>query len=152
RAWLADVRRRGARTAAARPVPPAPPARTGPRLGDLPAGPAPVQALAALGADGRLRVWQAVTTSRVLAYTYGPLRSLREERYDLDEVGVFDPGGKPVARKELRKLLKREPLALVAADGGVVAPLHLRLIKEGTLVLVLPAPALPVPPAAPPRP
>ncbi len=69
--------------------------------------------------------------------------------YTLDEVKAYDTRGKVVQPKKLPELLKGETVVLVSADGKPVDPLYLRLVKDGTLVFVLPASAIP-PPAPPP--
>jgi hypothetical protein len=125
----------------------------------LPLGPAPVQALVNLTNDGDLSVWgqravyQARTTlteqGRAVT-TYRAVSAWAVERYDRSEVRVFDARGKELDAKEWPRLVKGETLALVAVDGRPVDPLHLRLIKDGTLVFVLPAPRPVVaPPVAP---
>jgi RNA polymerase sigma factor (sigma-70 family) len=157
-----DARATESRAEVAPPVPPAVVAARKPR-GRLPDGPAPVQALAALGKDGRLGVWRSgnyyeprtTYNDRGNAVTSYVLRSaLVEACYDLDDVRVQDAKGKEVDSSDLPRLLKGETLVLVSADGKPVDPLHLRLVKEGTLVLILPMPVLPpaVPPQAAPPP
>jgi RNA polymerase sigma factor (sigma-70 family) len=173
-AWLADVRkaRRAVHPVAARPqtalptqkppTPAAPPARPTPAWPSiqLPLGPAPVQALVTFTDDGCLGVWnQRVVYQGRTTYTEQghPVTSYRAvaawdvERYDRREVRVFDARGKEIEAKDWPRLVKGEMMpALVAVDGRPVDPLHLRLIKEGTLVFVLPGPRPPVtPPVAP---
>ncbi len=70
--------------------------------------------------------------------------------YAIEEVKTYDTRGKEVERKKLPGLLKGETLVLVSATGQPVDPLYLRLVKEGTLVIVLPVPIVPPPPAPPP--
>jgi len=143
-------------------VPPfAPSSKPAPKKlrGRLPSGPAPEQALVALDADGRLTISRTVTvfvprttmTSRGEAITsYAAVASTAAERYDLEDVRVYDTRGQEVTMKDLRGLLKGETLVLLAVDGRPVDPLHLRLTREGTLVFVLPIqPAAAPPPVAP---
>jgi RNA polymerase sigma factor (sigma-70 family) len=66
-----------------------------------------------------------------------------ESIYDLNDVQVLDTKGKKVRRKELAKLLKDETVAM--ASFGVTSVgdhpidlLHLRVLKEGTLIFILP--------------
>jgi RNA polymerase sigma factor (sigma-70 family) len=81
------------------------------------------------------------------------------------EVSAFDTKGKRVEPKALARLLKKPALALAYVTGEAPDPQHLRLIREGTLILVLPnlgpvpvapplaappAPAVPAVPAVPP--
>jgi RNA polymerase sigma factor (sigma-70 family) len=128
---------------------PSEPARVWPRP-RLPAGPAPVQVLAVVMPDGRLiirreqptyYVPQTVRTEsgqRVTSYT--AITTTVEQRYDLQWVRVFDTRGKEVARDRLPQMLRTETLVLASANGRPVDPLHLRLLKEDTLIVVLPAP------------
>jgi hypothetical protein len=55
-------------------------------------------------------------------------------------VQVFDSKGKKIDKKKVANLLKKEKVALASMGGQKVDPLHFRVIKEGTLVMVLPAP------------
>ncbi len=166
-AWLRRVRKdrqedKDDRSSERQVAPLAPPAETKPAeparpKGELPTGAAPVQALARLGKGGRLSVWksgpcyyepQTKYSYRGKPVTTYVLRSvLAEEVYDLDNVKAYDTEGKRVERVKLTLLLQEETLVLVSADGRPVDPLHLRLVKEGTLVLVLPMPTS-VPPVA----
>jgi RNA polymerase sigma factor (sigma-70 family) len=69
------------------------------------------------------------------------LGEVRTRTYDLDTVEVFDTQGKKLDAKEVQKRLKDEvTLALASLQGEAVDPRHLRLIKDGTLIFVLPAP------------
>jgi len=130
----------------------------------LPKGPAPVQILASLTKDGKLVVKaenMVVTGVRVPPLPAGPLpegphniifrrigggagelgqRKDHELSYDLKEVRVFDTKGKEVGKKELAKLLKDETVAVAAFGDQLPDPLHLRILKEGTLVFLLPLP------------
>jgi hypothetical protein len=86
---------------------------------------------------------------------------LQATTYDLDDVKVLDTKGKEVDKKDLPKLLKEETVAMASLCGQPVDPLHLRVLKDGTLTFILPVPkggggiglpgiappALPVPPA-----
>jgi RNA polymerase sigma factor (sigma-70 family) len=117
--------------------------------GKLPAGPPPEQALVALEGDDRLTVWRHVTTYRAVTVTengrpvrttYEPVSGLIERTYKLSEVKVLDTRGRAVESASLPRLLKGEVPALLA--GFPVDPLHLRLVKEGTLIFVLPGPPL----------
>ena len=62
----------------------------------------------------------------------------QELSYDLKEVQVFDTKGKEVGKKELEKLLKEETVAVAAFGDQPPDPLHLRILKEGTLIFLLP--------------
>jgi hypothetical protein len=54
-------------------------------------------------------------------------------------VKVFDTKGKQIDNKNLAKLVKEETVAM-ATVGQMVDPLHLRVLKDGVLTFVLPAP------------
>jgi RNA polymerase sigma factor (sigma-70 family) len=125
--------------------------------GRLPDGPAPVQALVALDKEGRLTILRKVmayrprthtATGQPLTFTtYEPTSVLQETVQALKEVKVYDTQGKLVDHGKVAEHLRGETPALVSADGKPVDPLHLRLLKEGTLVFVLPvSPAVPPPP------
>jgi RNA polymerase sigma factor (sigma-70 family) len=129
----------------------APPAAAGANLG-LPTGPAPTQVLARLHKD-KLAVKMVIVSyhvtkvttpngDEVAAYVPGPRATT--QYYELAEVKVYDTAGKKVSREIVARRLKEETPVLTSADGRKVDPLHLRLIKEGTLVLVLPRPAPPL--------
>jgi RNA polymerase sigma factor (sigma-70 family) len=138
----------------------------------LPKGSAPVQVLVSLTKDGKLFVKSEHFLvkiqgppplaglapdpmpgvpqhgGRVLIRGLGPVPPHEpvESTYDLKDVQVFDTTGKKVGDKELAKLLKDETVAVAAF--APIDPLHLRILKEGTLVFILPlAPAggLPLP-------
>jgi RNA polymerase sigma factor (sigma-70 family) len=135
----------------------------------LPKGPPPVQVLASLTEDGKLMVksehilvhkkvvrahpWpeDALPGPHVVIKGFsGGLAAMRpkgviELSYDLKDVQVLDTKGKEVEKKELAKLLKDETLAV--ASFSEFDPLHLRILKEGTLVFILPPPSPPELPA-----
>ncbi len=171
-AWLRRVRKdrqeeKEDRTAEGRgevgPPPETKPAEPARPKGELPTGAAPMQALVRLGKGGRLSVWksgpcyyepQTTYTDRGQAVTtYVPRSVWAEEIFDVEDVKVYDAAGKRVEKAKLARLLKEETLVLVSADGQPVDPLQLRLVKEGTLVFVLPMPTPPpavgVPAASP---
>jgi RNA polymerase sigma factor (sigma-70 family) len=134
--------------------------------GKLPDGPAPVHALVQLN-DGRLTVWRRTISYKPVTRnlpdragtvtSYEQINALLATDYAVEEVKVCDTRGQVIAQKKLPALLKGEMYVLVSADGKPVDPLHLRLVKEGTLVFMLPAsltpqPAIPpvaIPPSAP---
>jgi RNA polymerase sigma factor (sigma-70 family) len=69
---------------------------------------------------------------------FGPAgRLLQVQTYDLDNVEVLDTKGNKLDRKELTRLLKNETVAL-ATWYSPLDPLHLRVVKDGTLIFVLP--------------
>jgi RNA polymerase sigma factor (sigma-70 family) len=77
---------------------------------------------------------------------------LRSQTYNLDDVTVLDTKGRKLDKKTVVKLLKKETVALASMWGQPVDPLHLRVLKDGLLVFVLPLPkAIPaIPGIAPP--
>jgi RNA polymerase sigma factor (sigma-70 family) len=73
-----------------------------------------------------------------------------ELAYDLQEVRVLDTKGEEIDNKDLAKLLKNERVAVAVFGDQPPDPLHLRILKEGTLVFILPLPPpdkLPLPDA-----
>lgn len=66
-----------------------------------------------------------------------PIRGIMESLCELKYVQAFDTKGKPITAKRLRALLKKQTDVLVSADDRPVDPFYLRLIKEGTVVLIL---------------
>src|SRR5262249_49706773 len=61
------------------------------------------------------------------------------QRFDLAGVKVLDAKGKSVEESELVRMLKKETIAMASLHGEPIDPLHLRVLKEGTLVFALPA-------------
>jgi hypothetical protein len=64
--------------------------------------------------------------------------TIQIQRFDLADVKVEDAKGKKIDESELAKLLKKETVAMASLHGEPVDPLHLRVLKEGTLVFTLP--------------
>jgi RNA polymerase sigma factor (sigma-70 family) len=110
---------------------------------NLPTGPALTQVLASLDKDGKLVVKTVVTYYEPVATPGGgvfePTTALRSKTYDLDAVQVLDTKGKKIGWKDATKLLKEETVAMASLWGQPVDPLHLRVLKDGTLTFVLPA-------------
>jgi RNA polymerase sigma factor (sigma-70 family) len=113
---------------------------------DLPTTPMPGQAYISMGGKGD----QLVVRDKVISYQpvervgkkitdFKKVDTERLRAFDLAQVKIHDSHGKKLDAKAVRKLLKGEKLALVYPDGQDLDPLHLRVIKEGTLVVVLPA-------------
>jgi hypothetical protein len=134
------------------------PARTIMRSPQIPVGPAPIQAVVKLDKDKTLIVFKPTVAYlprkgagdhglQVTYYEQVPVVS--EIRYQLGEVRVFDMKGQTIDPQALPRLFKVEALALLAADGRPVDPLHLRLYKDDTLLFVLPGQMAAVPPPAP---
>jgi RNA polymerase sigma factor (sigma-70 family) len=115
---------------------------------DLPTSRPLEQVLVSLGKDNKLVV-KTVVTGFMLADTNSPGRESRgvelrtvegNVTVDLDDVRALDTKGNTIDKKALARLIRTETVALAALDGGEVDPLHLRVLKEGTLVLILPDP------------
>jgi RNA polymerase sigma factor (sigma-70 family) len=113
--------------------------------GRLPTGPAPFQALVSLDKD-KLVVKTASPSYQPRQMTdkfgrlvtgYELMHSLQAARFDRKEVDVYDTRGRKLDNRDLPKWLKEEIPALVLF-GRELDPLHLRLIKEGTLVFSVP--------------
>jgi hypothetical protein len=127
-------------------------------------GPGPYTALARLDAEGRLIVrLPTVTYEPVTSYvrragetreeevtSYVAKTRLGEQRYDPSTVKVLDLNGQVVDAARLRRALREEVAVLVSADGAPVDPFHLRVVKEGTLLLLLPPAPVSRPPLEPP--
>lgn len=135
------------------------PAKDGPgekKVG-LPKGPAPVQVLARVDKDGKL----VVKAEQMVAVGVrrpplgedpppGPRVLIKapmsrphdpfEWAYDLKKVRVFDTKGKEIGKKEWAKRLKDETVAVASFGDQPPDLLHLRILREGTLVFVLPLP------------
>jgi RNA polymerase sigma factor (sigma-70 family) len=77
------------------------------------------------------------------AFPEPEVTTIQIQRLDLADVKVVDVKGKKVEESELIKLLKKETVAMASLHGEPVDPLHLRVLKEGTLVIALPAPRAP---------
>jgi RNA polymerase sigma factor (sigma-70 family) len=69
-----------------------------------------------------------------------PAWELRSQTYNLDDVEVLDTRGKRLDKTTVRKRLRTETVALASMWGQKVDPLHLRVLRDGMLVFVLPAP------------
>jgi RNA polymerase sigma factor (sigma-70 family) len=150
---------------------PAPPAKDEPAKDDekinLPQGPAPVQVLASLDKDNKLVIKTAVAQFRPVPLPPGPgagpggvaapaigrvqaVTALQTQTYDLGEVEILDTKGKKLDKKDVVKQLKEETVAMASPFGQSVDPLHLRVLKDGMLIFVLPAPkGAPAPPGFP---
>jgi hypothetical protein len=61
-----------------------------------------------------------------------------ERTFPLAAVQGHDLRGKALTHKELARLLAKEVVVMVSADANPVDVLHLRLLRAGTPVLVLP--------------
>jgi RNA polymerase sigma factor (sigma-70 family) len=131
---------------------------------NLPRGPfTPVQGLVKLSSDKKyislqtlsFSYYEPVTTEvkgkKVTAYVVKD--DVRTTNYKCDAIQVYVVGGQNLEKLEmtqLPKILKEETVALVSKGGvALVDPLHFRLLKEGTLLFVLPTLDSAVPPQPP---
>jgi RNA polymerase sigma factor (sigma-70 family) len=112
----------------------------------LPREPMPVQALVSMN-KGRLIVRRTAAAYKPVQGTdregqkitfYEPVITTTTEAFHPDRVEVYDTKGKSVNPNMLPGLLNEEILALVYPRGQKYDPLHLRVVKEGTLIFVLP--------------
>jgi hypothetical protein len=120
----------------------------------LPQGPQPLQVVARMDRDGNVLVRQIVPVYRQevrekveqkdgravkVAYTV-TVMTQTEVQHKLagHSVQAFGTDGKKIERKALERLLKNEAIVLLSMDGKKVDPFYLRLVKEGTVVLVGP--------------
>jgi len=127
----------------------------------LPLNAGPTQVLASIDKDGKLVIKKVVTTIKNFAMPKGPgaipgappggglgpvnikietAFHLEPQTYSLDDVEALDTNGKAIPKLDIPKLLKEETPALASLFGQKIDPLHLRLLKEGTLTFVLPRP------------
>jgi hypothetical protein len=116
----------------------------------LPDGPAPFQALARVD-RGLIVVRTKVRATSPIIGIHGSRWSgkvvgyeicspTRTRSYKIKKVRIYDTEGRKVKPKALPKLLRKTTPVLVSTDGKKVDPLHLRLVREGTLILILPQP------------
>jgi hypothetical protein len=72
------------------------------------------------------------------------------QTYDLKDIKLLGSDGKPLDKKMLPELLKKERPVLYIHGVDKIDPTFLKVIKEGTPIFVLPLPSLPEgPPDAP---
>jgi RNA polymerase sigma factor (sigma-70 family) len=134
----------------------------------LPKGMPPFQVLVSLTADGKLTVKSNAMGFKVTAFAGGGgaggagggrpggpggggggfggagfgvnnSDAIQTQTYEIKDVQVFDTKGKQLDNKDLAKLVKEETVAM-ATWGQGVDPMHLRVLKDGILTFVLPAP------------
>ena len=121
---------------------------TGEEKINLPKSPALEQILINLDGNGKLVVKSAVTGYMHVVHKFPggessgvELRTIvRTDTFDLDDVRVLDTRAKKIDKKTLAKLLKGETVAMASFHGREVDPLHLRVFKESTLIVILPPP------------
>jgi RNA polymerase sigma factor (sigma-70 family) len=122
-------------------------------------GLAPVMALAVLGKEGRIvvrwpehyyepreRAGQINPTGDYRVVTiYEQVNTYASRSVEAREVRAYGTDGQPIEPKALEERLRKPTPVLVAQDGRPVSAFYLQVIKEGTVILVVP-PALKVPP------
>ena len=75
-----------------------------------------------------------------LGWALRDVKGTISQTYDLDEVQILDTRGRKLDKKTVVKRLKQETVAVASLWGPKVDPLHLRVLKDGILVFVLPVP------------
>jgi RNA polymerase sigma factor (sigma-70 family) len=118
-----------------------------------PKGPAPYWVRTSMDKEGRFVVGVPVVTyksgtAKVTengeekeVYYFEPVATENVKQFDSGDVKVFTANGKPLDSKEVQNILgDRKTLVLASTDGRKVDPFYLRIIKEGTLVLVISKP------------
>ena len=108
----------------------------------LPFGPAPVQALARMGPDGRVLLRMATpdaapASADARVNRPNPAPPTTTTGYRRSEIKVFDTQGQEINWAFLPRLLDPEAVVLVTT-GDRPDPLHLRVFKEGLLVFAIP--------------
>jgi hypothetical protein len=113
---------------------------------DLPVGTPLTQVRVRLDKNGKLVVKSAVRNGSHRAAVPADggasdpeTTTIQIQRFDLAGVKVVGTNGKTVEESELARLLKKETIAMASLHGEPIDPLHLRVLKEGTLVFALPA-------------
>jgi hypothetical protein len=118
----------------------------------LPGGPPPSWVCASIAKDGKIIVGIPVITYKTVttkikkdgeekeAYYYEPVAKEHVKSFEASDVKAFDVQGKPMDSKELAKLLEKKTLVLCSTDSRKVDPFYLRIIKDGTVVLVISKP------------
>jgi hypothetical protein len=129
---------------------------------DPPAGPAPSLVVGQVDAKGNLVVHvtyevivPVLTKVEVIVDGKKEIRDVPVARkevrqttqtHDLSRAIVTNARGKKIAADELAKLLSRPRPVVLATTGRAVDPGYLGLLKDDTIVIVVPAPAgIPVP-------
>jgi hypothetical protein len=118
----------------------------------LPGGPAPYWVCASIAKDGKIIVGIPVITYKTVttkikkdgeekeAYYYEPVAKENVKSFEPGDVKGFDVQGKPMDSKDLAKLLEKKTLVLCSTDSRKVDAFYLRIIKDGTVVLVISKP------------
>jgi hypothetical protein len=113
-------------------------------------GPRPMTVIVSWGKSGHIDL--RMETLKLVPGTVKVMREGKEEDFHcnilkdvevtrhiaLKDVTVYRTDGKRVDPHAVPGLLRKEVLALCSIDGAPVDPIHFRLIKEGTLLLVVP--------------
>jgi hypothetical protein len=123
----------------------------------LPSSPAPNHATAHINKDGSLVLRESViqTTYQYREETIEskdgglatrrvrvPVTVMHEVTRNIEakDIHAYNTEGKKLDAKDLANFLKKDTPVLVSADGKKVDPYYLQIIKEGTVVLVVPVP------------
>ncbi|MBI1918671.1 MAG: sigma-70 family RNA polymerase sigma factor [Planctomycetes bacterium] len=114
----------------------------------FPAGPQPL-ILPARWDEGKVVIRMPVTATRYrevavpgkerdrIVYTPETVQTEQRMMIDSREVRAFGTDGKEIDAKKLARLLAKETPVLVSADGKPIDPFYLRIVKEGTLLVLI---------------
>jgi RNA polymerase sigma factor (sigma-70 family) len=106
---------------------------------ELPTTPPPVQILVVASKKGHVTITMEFKVPRRVNEARIDLVSTTEKKeFKVEDIQVYDTKGERIAGADLDKRLDNEVLALGSTNGKKVDPLHLRLVKEGTLIFVFP--------------
>jgi RNA polymerase sigma factor (sigma-70 family) len=116
----------------------------------LPTTPPPVQVVAVMSREGHVAITREFKVPRQRDQArIDQVSTTSSKEFKAADIQVYDTKGERIAGENLAKRLGSPVLALGSSDGKKVDPLHLRLVKEGTLIFVFP-PFRPEPPPAKP--
>ena len=76
---------------------------------------------------------------------YETVSGLEDKAYDLKDIKLLGSDGKPLDKKMLPELLKKERPVLYIYGDDKIDSTFLKVIKEGTPILILPLPLVPGP-------
>jgi hypothetical protein len=68
-----------------------------------------------------------------------PIHEVRQATLDSKDLQVFTGAGKRIPPGEVARRVKGPTAVVIAADGKMVDPLYRRILREDTLIVVLPA-------------
>ncbi len=80
---------------------------------------------------------QVVVREKFIEFTHRAV----EKSFNAKGVQAFDTSGRPIAADRLPNLLRKDTLVVISPNGSKPDPAYLRALKDGILILVLPAPS-----------